>query len=127
MSRSAFRCVRGVKQQRTILHAQVGLLRFDKKPFKTCYASLCFLHPKGSTGHIEHYAELLFLYPVGSIGHVGHFGASGERIFDTIFFKVRWGWYGFDKKRFRTRYAEHLFSHLVGSVGQVVHSDASSA
>jgi hypothetical protein len=74
-----------------------------------------------------HYAELLFLYPVGSEGHIGHFGASGERITDTIFFKVRWGRYGFDKKRFRTRYAKFLISHLVGSVGQVVHSDASSA
>jgi hypothetical protein len=74
-----------------------------------------------------HYAELLFLHPVGSAGHVVHFGASGERIIDTIFFNVRWGRYEFDKKRFRTRYAELLFSHLVGSVGHVVHSDASSA
>jgi hypothetical protein len=62
-----------------------------------------------------------------SAGHVVHFSASGERIIDTIFFKVRWGRYGFDKKCFRRRYAELLFSHLVGSVGHVVHSDASSA
>jgi hypothetical protein len=32
-----------------------------------------------------HYADLLFLHPVGSAGHVVHFGASGERIIDTIF------------------------------------------
>jgi hypothetical protein len=72
-------------------------------------------------------AKLLFLHPVGSAGHVVRFGASGERIIDTIFFKVSWGRYGFDKKRFSTRYTELVFSHLVGTVGHVVHSDASSA
>jgi hypothetical protein len=36
------------------------------------------------------YAKLLFLHPVGSAGHVVHFGSSGERIIDTIFFKVSW-------------------------------------
>jgi hypothetical protein len=74
-----------------------------------------------------HYAEILFLHPAGYVGHVVHFGASGERIIDTIFFKVRWGQYGFDKKRFRTRYVELLFSHLVEFVGHVAHSDASTA
>jgi hypothetical protein len=32
-----------------------------------------------------------------------------------------WDWYGFDKKRARTRYAELLFLHLVGSAGHIMH------
>jgi hypothetical protein len=43
------------------------------------------------------YVELLFLHPVGYAGHIVHFGASGERIIDTLFFKLRWDRYGFDK------------------------------
>jgi hypothetical protein len=54
------------------------------------------------------------------------FGASGERIIDTLFFKLRLGRYEFDKKSFRTRYAEHVFSHPVQSGGIVVHSGESS-
>jgi hypothetical protein len=57
------------------------------------------------------YAELLFLYPVRSLCHGVHFGASEERIVDTIFFKLRWDRYIFDKKRFWTLYAELVFSH----------------
>jgi hypothetical protein len=75
----------------------------------------------------RHYAELLFLHPVGSAGPIVHFGASGERIVDTLFFKLRWDRYGFDKKRFRTCYAELFFLHPVGSAGHLVHSGASGA
>jgi hypothetical protein len=38
---------------------------------------------------------------------------------------LRWDWYGFNEKRFRTCYAELVFLHPVGSVGHVVHFDAS--
>jgi hypothetical protein len=34
-------------------------------------------------------------------------------------------WYGFDKKRTRTRYAELVFFHLMGATGHIVHSGAS--
>jgi hypothetical protein len=54
-----------------------------------------------------------------------HFGVSDYRIIDTLFFKLRWDQYGFDKKRFRTCYAEILFFLPVRSVGQVVHFSAS--
>jgi hypothetical protein len=64
---------------------------------------------------------------VRSVGQVVDFGASRERIIDTLFFKLRCDRYGFDKKRFRTRYAEQHFLHPVGSAGHVVHSDASEA
>jgi hypothetical protein len=64
-------------------------------------------------------------HPVGSTGQVVHFGASGERIIDTLFFKLRWDRYGFDKKCIGTRYAELLFLHPVRSAGQVVHFGAS--
>jgi hypothetical protein len=60
-----------------------------------------------------HYVELLFLHLVGSAGHIVPFGASGERVIDTLFFKLRSGQYEFDKKRFWTRYAELVFSHPV--------------
>jgi hypothetical protein len=70
------------------------------------------------------YTELLFLNQVGSVGHVVHFGASRERIIDTIFFKLGWGRYGFDKKRFRARYVKLLF-YAVRSAGEVVHFSAS--
>jgi hypothetical protein len=46
------------------------------------------------------YVELLFLHPVGSAGHVVHFSTSGERIVDTLFFRLGWDRYGFDKKCF---------------------------
>jgi hypothetical protein len=56
-----------------------------------------------------------------------HFGVSVERIIDTLFFKLRWDRYGFDKKHFRTRYAKLHFLHPVGSAGHIVHFGASRA
>jgi hypothetical protein len=40
---------------------------------------------------------------------------------------LEWEWYGFHKKRIRTRYGELVFLHLVGYVGDVVHFGASGA
>jgi hypothetical protein len=54
-----------------------------------------------------------------------HFGESGERIIDTLFFKLRWDRYGFDKKCIGTGYAELMFLHPVGSVGHIVYFGAS--
>jgi hypothetical protein len=59
------------------------------------------------------------------VGQVVHSGASGARIIDTLFFKLRWDRYGFDKKCIRTRYAELLFLYPVGSLSHAVHSGAS--
>jgi hypothetical protein len=98
-----------MKLRHTIFHARLGLYGLDKKCIGT------------------RYVELLFFYPVGSPSHAVHFGASEERIVDTIFFKLRWDRYRFDKKRFRTLYAKLVFSHPVGSTGNVVHSSASGA
>jgi hypothetical protein len=78
-SRSAFRCVRGVKHRRTTFHARVALLRFPKK----------------STG--TRYAELVFLFLVGSVGHAEHCGTSGARNIDALFFLLRWAQSGFMK------------------------------
>jgi hypothetical protein len=84
-------------------------------------SSTHYFSSSGGTGN----AELLFLHPVGSAGHTVYSGASGERIVDTLFFKLRWDRYGFDKKRFRTCYAELVFLHPVGCASHVVHSGAS--
>jgi hypothetical protein len=62
---------------------------------------------------------------VGFAGHVVHSGASGPRIVGTLFFMLRWDWYGFNKKCTKTRYLELVFLHLVGFVGHAVHSGAS--
>jgi hypothetical protein len=42
---------------------------------------------KSALGHAV--ANFCFLHPVGSTGHVVPFGASGERIIDILFFKLR--------------------------------------
>jgi hypothetical protein len=61
------------------------------------------------------------------MGHIVPFGASEERIIDTLFFKLRSGRYEFDKRRFRTYYVKLHFLHPVGSVGHIVHFGASRA
>jgi hypothetical protein len=61
------------------------------------------------------------------VGQVVHFSPSGERIIDTLFFKLRWDRYGFDKMCIGTRYAGLLFLPPVGYAGHIVHSGASEA
>jgi hypothetical protein len=61
---------------------------------------------------------------VGSAGHVVHSGESGPRNINALFLVLGWYWYGFDKKRARTRYAGHVVIHPLGSVGHIVHSSA---
>jgi hypothetical protein len=43
------------------------------------------------------YAELLFMHPMGWAVHVVHSGATGARNVITLFFKLVWDRYGFDK------------------------------
>jgi hypothetical protein len=52
------------------------------------------------------YAELVFFNPVEFAGRVVHSGASVARNVIALIFMLKWDWYGFDKKRVRTRYAE---------------------
>jgi hypothetical protein len=67
-SHSAFRCIRGMKRQHTILHARLGSVRLDKKsPGTPC-------------------AVVVFLHPVGYAGHAVHFGASGVRNGNALLF-----------------------------------------
>jgi hypothetical protein len=66
-SRSAFRCVRGMKWQCTVFIHGWDRYRFDKKCTET------------------RYTENAFLYPVGSVGHVVHSCASGARHGDILF------------------------------------------
>jgi hypothetical protein len=51
---------------------------------------------KSALGHVT--LNFCFLYPVGSPSHAMHFGASEDRIVVTLFFKLRWDRYRFDKK-----------------------------
>jgi hypothetical protein len=84
---SAFMCVWGVMQRRTILHAHVGLVRIPKKRDRRRYVKLAFLHPVGSTGHIVHCS------------------ASRAQNLNALFFLLGWHRYGFHKKRTGTRSA----------------------
>jgi hypothetical protein len=63
----------------------------------------------------------------GSTDHVVHSGVSRARNVIALFFMLRSGWYGFDKKRSRTPYAELVFLHQLGCAGRVVYSGASGA
>jgi hypothetical protein len=56
------------------------------------------------------YDELMFLHPVGSAGHVVYSSASGARNVNTIFFMLRWDWYGFHKKLLETRTMNFVFA-----------------
>jgi hypothetical protein len=56
-SRSAFRCVRAMKRQRTILMLGWDRYRFDKKRARIRYAKLVFLHPVGSAGQLVHFGS----------------------------------------------------------------------
>jgi hypothetical protein len=82
---------------------------FDKKPIRT------------------HYAELLFLHPVGSTDHVVHSNVSGAQIVDTLFLILGRDRYRFQKNCAGTHYTEHVFLHTVGYVGHVVQSGASGS
>jgi hypothetical protein len=53
-SRSAFRCIRRAKHDRTILHARWDQYRFDKKCAKTRYAELVFFNLMEFVGHVVH-------------------------------------------------------------------------
>jgi hypothetical protein len=53
-SRSAFRCIWGVKYRCTIFHARVGRCDFHKKHAGTRYNELVFLHLVGFVGHLVH-------------------------------------------------------------------------
>jgi hypothetical protein len=53
-SRSAFRCIQGVKHRRTIFHARVFPVLLYKNRAGTHYAELVFLHLEGSAGHVVH-------------------------------------------------------------------------
>jgi hypothetical protein len=67
-----------------------------------------------------HYAELVFLHPVLSTGHVVLSGASGARNVDTLFFILGRVYCGSHIKRAGTGYTKLLFLHPVGSAGHVV-------
>jgi hypothetical protein len=65
------------------------------------------------------------LQPVGSWGHVLHSSVSGVKNIDALFFRLGCAWYGFYKKRIRTRYAELVFLQPMGPAGHVLHSGVS--
>jgi hypothetical protein len=106
-SRSAFRCVRGVKHRHTIFHAPVGPVRIQKMYVETRYAEVAFLHP------------------VRPVAQVLCSSASGAWNIDALFFMFWWAQCRSQKKRASTRYAKHVFLHSVQSAGHLVHLVAS--
>jgi hypothetical protein len=71
--------------------------------------------------------NLCFLHPVGSTNHVEHSGAFVAQNVDLLFFMLGWAWCVFHKKRAEKYYVELVFLHSVGYVGHVVHSRLSGA
>jgi hypothetical protein len=61
------------------------------------------------------------------VGHVVRSSACRPQNVNTLFFMLRWAWYGFYKKRSGRHCTELVFSHSVQSAGHVVHSGASGA
>jgi hypothetical protein len=51
---SAFRCVCGVKRDRTNFHAHVGPVRIRKKRVRARYVELVLFNPVDSMGHVVH-------------------------------------------------------------------------
>jgi hypothetical protein len=79
-SHSAFQCIQAAKHRCTIFMLGWARCGFHKKHVRTRYTKLVFLHM------------------VGSMGHGVHSGASRARNIDSLFFILKWDWYGFHKK-----------------------------
>jgi hypothetical protein len=56
-----------------------------------------------------------------------HSGAFGAQNIIVVFSMLMWAWYGFRKKRARTRYFKHVFLLPVGSIRHLMHSGAFGA
>jgi hypothetical protein len=133
MSRSEFRCVRGVKLRVTNFRDLVrfaghvvnsGASRvqnFDALFFMLGWVR-CSFHKK-HTG--TRYAELVFLHPVGSASYKVHSSVSGAQNIDALFFVIGWSRCGFHEMLTGTRYIELGILHPVGSACHIVNSDAS--
>jgi hypothetical protein len=90
-SRTAFRCIRGVKYQCLFFLLGCAWCGFHKKSDGT------------------RYTEYVFLHSVGSVGHIVHSGVSSLLNIDALFSMLEWERYGFHKKRVGTCYAKLVF------------------